>query len=99
MQAVRPYLTMISFCGAHRVIGTFDVRTSNDANDRMRAAGVHVLSSFAMACELMRDWRATPGAVELMPFFDKYLPEYGFLARSHDSALKDGTPSGLPTKL
>ncbi|KZV67906.1 Isochorismatase hydrolase [Peniophora sp. CONT] len=77
--------------------GTFDVRTANDANDRMRAAGVHVLSSFAMACELMRDWRATPGAKEMMPFFDKYLPSYGFLARAHDAALKDGTPSGLPT--
>ena len=84
---------------AERIIGTFDVRTSNDANDRMRSAGVHVLSSFALACELMRDWRATPGAKEMMPFFDKYLPDYGFLARSHDSALKDGTPSGLPTKL
>ena len=77
-------------------MGTFDVRTANDANDRMRAAGVHVLSSFAMACELMRDWRATPGAKEMMPFFDKYLPSYGFLARAHDAALKDGTPSGLP---
>ena len=62
----------------------------------MRAAGVHVLSSFAMACELMRDWRATPGAKEMMPFFDKYLPAYGFLARAHDAALQGGTPSGLP---
>ena len=36
----------------------------------MRAAGVHVLSMFAVACELMRDWRSTPGAKEMMPFFD-----------------------------
>ena len=50
--------------------GTFDVRTAQDANDRMRAAGVHVLSMFAVACELMRDWRSTPGAKEMMPFFD-----------------------------
>ena len=42
--------------------GTFDVRTASDANDRMRTAGVHVLSMFAVACELMRDWRSTPGA-------------------------------------
>lgn len=51
--------------------GTFDLRTAQDANDRMRAAGVHVLSMFAIACELMRDWRNTPGAPELLPFFDK----------------------------
>ena len=50
--------------------GTFDVRTANDANDRMRAAGVHVLSMFAVGCELMRDWRNTPGATEMLPFFD-----------------------------
>ncbi|VDC01521.1 unnamed protein product [Peniophora sp. CBMAI 1063] len=79
--------------------GTFDVRTANDANDRMRAAGVHVLSSFAMACELMRDWRATPGAKEMMPYFDSYLPAYGFLARAHDAAMQGGTPSGLPAPL
>ncbi|OSD00762.1 Isochorismatase hydrolase [Trametes coccinea BRFM310] len=76
--------------------GTFDVRTAQNANDRMRDAGVHVLSMFAVACELMRDWRATPGAPEMMPYFDKYLPEYGFLARAHDAAIKNGTPSGLP---
>ena len=49
---------------------TFDVKTAQDANDRMRAAGVQVLSMFAIACELMRDWRNTPGARELLPFFD-----------------------------
>jgi len=75
--------------------GTFDVKTANDANDRMRAAGVQLLSLFAVACELMRDWRDTPGAKELMPFFDQYLPEYGILARAHDAAVKAGTLSGL----
>ncbi|KAI0633180.1 ycaC protein [Trametes polyzona] len=75
--------------------GTFDVKTAQDANDRMRAAGVQVLSMFAVATELMRDWRNTPGTPELMPFFDQYLPEYGFLARAHDAALSGGTPSGL----
>ena len=25
----------------------------------------------------------------------RYLPEYGMLARAHDAAIKDGTPSGL----
>ncbi|KAI0030861.1 ycaC protein [Vararia minispora EC-137] len=76
--------------------GTFDQRTAIAAEDRMRAAGVQVLSLFAVACELMRDWRNTPGTNEMMPFFDKYLPEYGFLARAHDAALQGGTPSGLP---
>ncbi|KAI0743123.1 Isochorismatase-like protein [Daedaleopsis nitida] len=75
--------------------GTFDVKTSNDANDRMRAAGVQLLSMFAVALELMRDWRNTPGAKEMLPFFDKYLPEYGFLARAHDAAVNNGTLSGL----
>ncbi|KAI0759242.1 ycaC protein [Trametes elegans] len=75
--------------------GTFDVRTAQDANDRMRAAGIQVLSMFAVATELMRDWRDTPGAREMVPFFDTYLPEYGFLARAHDAAIANGTPSGL----
>lgn len=50
--------------------GTFDEITSRDANDRMRAAGVQVLSMFAVSLELMRDWRDTPGATQLLPFFD-----------------------------
>ncbi|TFK81162.1 Isochorismatase hydrolase [Polyporus arcularius HHB13444] len=76
--------------------GTFDDKTAQEANDRMRDAGVHVLSMFAVACELMRDWRNTPGAPELLPFFDKYLPQYGHHTRAHDAALVIGTPSGMP---
>ncbi|THH32746.1 hypothetical protein EUX98_g1448 [Antrodiella citrinella] len=75
--------------------GTFDVNTGANANDRMRAAGVHILSLFAISCELMRDWRNTPGAKEMLPFFDRYIPEYGMLARAHDAAVKNGVPSGL----
>ena len=51
--------------------GALSERISSDANDRMRAAGVHVLSSFAVVCDLMRDWRNTPGSLELLPYFDK----------------------------
>ena len=51
--------------------GTFDKKTASDANDRMRAAGVQVLSLFAVSTELMRDWRNTPGAKEMMPFYDQ----------------------------
>ncbi|KAJ3557589.1 hypothetical protein NM688_g1390 [Phlebia brevispora] len=79
--------------------GTFDVKTANDANDRMRVAGVQVLSMFAVALELMRDWRDTPGAPELLPFFDKYLPEYGILARAHDDAVRNGTLSALEVQI
>ena len=55
----------------HDASGTFDPVTAAAANDRMRAAGVQVLSMFAVACELMRDWRNTPGATQMLPFFDK----------------------------
>lgn len=75
--------------------GTFDAQTAADANDRMRDAGVQILSLFAISCELMRDWRNVPGAKEMLPFFDKYLPEYGMLARAHDAAVKSGVQSGL----
>ncbi|KIY65605.1 ycaC protein [Cylindrobasidium torrendii FP15055 ss-10] len=71
--------------------GTTDLRLAADANDRMRAAGVHILSNFAIACELMRDWRNTPGAVEMLPYFDKYLPIYGQLTRGHHAAITNGT--------
>ena len=54
--------------------GALSERISSDANDRMRAAGVHVLSSFAVVLDLMRDWRNTPGALELLPYFDKWVP-------------------------
>lgn len=66
-------------------------RIADDANDRMRAAGVHVLSGFAVVADLMRDWRNTPGAAELLPYFDKYLAGYGYLARGHAAAVDRGT--------
>ncbi|KAI0030367.1 Isochorismatase-like protein [Vararia minispora EC-137] len=75
--------------------GTFDLRTAQDANDRMRSGGVQVLSLFAIACELMRDWRNTPGTPQMLPFFDKYLPQYGFVARAHDEAILNGTATGI----
>lgn len=53
--------------------GTFDAKTASEANDRMRAAGVQVLSLFAISCELMRDWRSPQGQTEMLPFFDKYV--------------------------
>ncbi|KAF9561149.1 ycaC protein [Agrocybe pediades] len=70
--------------------GAISKRIADDANDRMRDAGVHVLSGFAVAADLMRDWRNTPGSKELLPFFDKYFASYGYLARGHAAAVDRG---------
>ncbi|KAF9526120.1 Isochorismatase-like protein [Crepidotus variabilis] len=70
--------------------GAMSKRIADDANDRMRAAGVHVYSGFAVACDLMRDWRNTPGSAELLPYFDKYLAQYAYLARGHAAAIDRG---------
>ncbi|KAK8042401.1 isochorismatase [Apiospora phragmitis] len=61
------------------------------SNDRMRDVGVQVLSTFAIMSELMRDWRDTPGAAELIPFLDKYYPAYTMVARAHRAAVENGT--------
>lgn len=52
---------------------------------------MQLVSLFAIVCDLMRDWRATPGAGEVLPFLDKYLPVYGMLARDHAAAIENGT--------
>ncbi|KAL0571767.1 hypothetical protein V5O48_010196 [Marasmius crinis-equi] len=66
--------------------GTYSKRIADEANDRMRAAGVQVMSMFGIAAELMRDWRETPGEPELMPFFEKYFIAYGVVARNYRAA-------------
>ncbi|EEB90999.1 hypothetical protein MPER_10718 [Moniliophthora perniciosa FA553] len=66
--------------------GTYSKRVGDAANDRMRAAGVNVLSVFAIAADLMRDWRQTPGYPELSPYFEKYFPIYGMLDRNFKAA-------------
>ncbi|KAI0698711.1 hypothetical protein C8Q76DRAFT_633953 [Earliella scabrosa] len=75
--------------------GTFNRNTTHDAIDRMGAAGVQVLSMFSVAGELMRDWRNTPGAPGMLPFFDKYMPEYAVHACAHDAAVENGALSDL----
>jgi hypothetical protein len=47
--------------------GTFNAQVAANANDRMRAAGVNVLSQFAISTDLMRDWRNTPGKCRIEP--------------------------------
>lgn len=71
--------------------GTTTELIRDASNDRMRAAGVHVVSYFDIVCELMRDWRDTPGAAEIYPVLDKYYPVYGALARAHRAAVQNGT--------
>lgn len=61
------------------------------SNDRMARAGVNVVSLFSIICDLMRDWRNTPGAAELFPWLDRYFPAYGMVARGHLAAIENGT--------
>ncbi|KZV83459.1 ycaC protein [Exidia glandulosa HHB12029] len=63
--------------------GTFDEPTGALANQRMLQAGVTITSIFGVGCELMRDWRAAPGGVEVAEdFYSKWLPAYDMLVRS-----------------
>ena len=51
--------------------GTLTRELAADANGRMAGAGVHLLGMFGIAMDLMRDWRSTPGAAEVLPFIDR----------------------------
>lgn len=63
------------------------------ANLRMLAAGVHLVSQFAVLGDLMRDWRnPVPGVRKVVPFIMEYMPAYSMVARGHASAiLQNGT--------
>lgn len=71
--------------------GTTTPLIRDASNDRMQNAGVQLVSTFAIVCDLMRDWRNTPGAAQLIPWLDKYYPAYGFVARGHLAAIENGT--------
>ncbi|KAH7014389.1 isochorismatase [Microdochium trichocladiopsis] len=60
------------------------------SNDRMARAGVNVVSWFAIAADLLRDWRS-PDAPRMIPFFDRWMPAYGAVARAHLGAVNNGT--------
>lgn len=49
------------------------------------------MGMFSVVMDLMRDWRATPGSSTVLPFLDKYLPAYGYVARAHEGAVLNGT--------
>ncbi|TID13376.1 putative isochorismatase family protein [Venturia nashicola] len=71
--------------------GTTTTLVRDTANDRMQNAGVQLVSLFSIVCDLMRDWRNTPGAAEVLPWLDQYMPVYGYLARGHAAAINNGT--------
>lgn len=56
----------------------------------MEKSGVILQGLFAIVMDLMRDWRNTPGSLQLLPFLDQYLPVYGYVARAHAAAVLDG---------
>ncbi len=56
----------------------------------MENSGVVLQGLFAIVMDLMRDWRNTPGSLQLLPFLDQYLPVYGYVARAHEAAVLDG---------
>ncbi|KAI7173435.1 Isochorismatase hydrolase [Hortaea werneckii] len=61
------------------------------SNDRMARAGVHLVSLFTIIGDLMRDWRATPGAPTVIPWMAKYYPVFGRVAGAHGAAVLNGS--------
>ncbi|PHH92015.1 hypothetical protein CDD83_9300 [Cordyceps sp. RAO-2017] len=61
------------------------------SNDRMSKAGVQVVSLFSIVTDLMRDWRATPGARQVIPWLATWYPAWGEVAEAHSSAVRNGT--------
>jgi hypothetical protein len=57
----------------------------------MQNAGVQLVSLFSIVSDLMRDWRNTPGAKEVLPWLDQYFPVYGYVARGHAAAVNVGS--------
>ena len=48
--------------------GALDIRAAENANARMRDAGVIVLPRFAVLADLVRDWRNAPGPGAILKF-------------------------------
>ena len=71
--------------------GTFSDKLAADANRRIENAGVILQGTFAIVMDLMRDWRNTPGSLQILPWLDTYLPAYGYVARGHEAAVLNGT--------
>ncbi|MCK6369789.1 MAG: hydrolase [Gammaproteobacteria bacterium] len=71
--------------------GTFNEITRQSAWDRMSQAGAQLMTWFAVACELHRDWR---NDIEgLATLFSNHIPDYRNLMNSHNS-LTAARPNG-----
>lgn len=64
--------------------GTFNQTTRDAAWSRMQAAGAQLMTWFAVAGELHRDWRND--VVGLATIFSNHLPAYRCLIQSYDAA-------------
>jgi len=53
--------------------GTFDTRTADLANARMRDAGAYVMPQLSIVADLQRDWNDPPGVAGLLNLFFKYV--------------------------
>lgn len=51
--------------------GTFDARSADLANARMRDSGVYIMSRFSIVCDLQRDWRSPPGVADFLTLLFK----------------------------
>ncbi|MCJ1328815.1 hypothetical protein MMC10_005492 [Thelotrema lepadinum] len=71
--------------------GTTTPLIRDNSNDIMRQAGVKVVSLFYIVCDLMRDWRNTPGSAQVLPWLAQYYPVYGNLAKGHAAAIANGS--------
>jgi len=64
--------------------GTFNARSADLANARMRDAGVYVLSQFSIVSDLQRDWTNPPGVAKFLTLLFEYvlpwqrLPSYDY---------------------
>lgn len=70
--------------------GTISALVRDGANDRMRDAGVHVVSPFVIWGELIRDHRQQPEGFDAWPFYERMQAASGVIARSHGAAVTSG---------
>lgn len=63
--------------------GTFNALTRDAAWNRMAAAGAQLMSWFAVACELHRDWRNDVAGLGAL--FSNHIPDYRNLITAHTS--------------
>ncbi|KAL0938521.1 isochorismatase [Colletotrichum truncatum] len=71
--------------------GTVNEMVRDASNDRMKDAGVQLVSLSAIWGELMRDWRTPPTGINTFAFMDEYVPSIGMLSRGHRAAVENGT--------